>query len=156
MKQLAFYAPLKSPEHPVPSGDRQIAQGIMNALSMNSLDLKLSAVSQLRCYDGQGSAAAQQKIRAQAKAEVERLLERAENLQAWVTYHNYYKAPDLVGFAVSQRLKIPYLLIEASIAKSCLHGPWYVFAASDNVADVPSELAILLEEYVSIAHVINP
>jgi len=130
MTQLAFYAPLKSPDHLVPSGDREMAQGILGALSMNSLGLTVNVVSQLRCYDGQGNTTAQQKIRAQAEAEVERILDSVENLQAWVTYHNYYKAPDLVGFAVSQRLKIPYLLIEASIAKSRLNGPWADFAAS--------------------------
>ena len=146
MKQLAFYAPLKPPDHPVPSGDREIARGIMEALSMNSSGLAVDVVSQLRCYDGQGSASLQQKIRAQAKAEVERVLERAENLHAWVTYHNYYKAPDLVGFAVSQRLKIPYLLIEASIAKSRLNGAWSDFAASADAATEAADVVFYITE----------
>ena len=151
MKQLAFYAPLKSPEHPVPSGDREIAQGIIDALSMNSLGLSVNVVSQLRCYDGQGNATAQQKIRAQAKVEVERVLERAENLKAWVTYHNYYKAPDLVGFAVSQKLKIPYLIIEASIAKSRLNGPWSDFAASADAATEAADVIFYLTEKDRVA-----
>lgn len=151
MKALAFYAPLKSPEHPVPSGDREIAQGIMAALAMNSLGLQVSLASQLRCYDGQGDAHAQQKIRVQANAEVERLLDCAVDWQAWVTYHNYYKAPDLVGAAVSKRLKIPYLLIEASIAKSRLSGPWADFAASADDATRTADVVFYLTERDRIA-----
>ena len=30
--RLAFYAPLKPPDHPVPSGDRRMAQLLMAAL----------------------------------------------------------------------------------------------------------------------------
>ena len=121
VKQLGFYAPLKSPDHPVPSGDREIAQSLMAALATNTLGLELNLASQLRCYDGEGDASAQLKIREQADAEVKRILDSGHDLQAWVTYHNYYKAPDLIGHVVSQQLKIPYLLIEASIAKRRLH-----------------------------------
>jgi hypothetical protein len=31
--RIAFYAPLKPPDHPVPSGDRQIAQLFLATLS---------------------------------------------------------------------------------------------------------------------------
>lgn len=151
MKQLAFYAPLKSPDHPVPSGDREIAQSIMTALSMNSLGLPVTLTSQLRCYDGRGDALAQQQIRAQAKAEVERLLDTAHDWQAWVTYHNYYKAPDLIGAAVSQQLKIPYLLIEASIAKSRLRGPWSEFCASADYATAAADVVFYLTEKDRVA-----
>ena len=30
--EIAFYAPLKPPGHPVPSGDRRMARGLMAAL----------------------------------------------------------------------------------------------------------------------------
>ncbi len=30
--KVAFYAPLKPPDHPVPSGDRQLAQALLQAL----------------------------------------------------------------------------------------------------------------------------
>ena len=32
--QIAFYAPLKPPDHPVPSGDRRVAQLLWQALQM--------------------------------------------------------------------------------------------------------------------------
>ena len=77
MNKLAFYASLKSPDHPVPSGDREIAQSIMTALAGNAAGLKLTLASQLRCYDGQGDESVQQKIRDRAAEEVERILQSA-------------------------------------------------------------------------------
>ncbi len=44
----------------------------------------------------------------------------------WLTYHNYHKAPDLLGPAMSRRLGVPYVLVEASHAGSLLAGPWGV------------------------------
>ena len=151
MKQIAFYAPLKSPHHPVPSGDREIAQSILIALRMNTMGLKVKLASQLRCYDGEGSMPMQKKIRALADVEVQRILDTAEDWQAWVTYHNYYKAPDLIGHAVCQQLKIPYLLIEASIAKSRLNGPWSGFAASADAATHASDIIFYLTEKDRVA-----
>ncbi len=151
MKQLAFYAPLKSPDHPVPSGDREIAQNIMAALAMNTSQLEVTLVSRLRCYDGLGDSAAQHKIRMQAQAEVDRLLNASNDWAAWVTYHNYYKAPDLVGAAVCEQLKIPYVLIEASIAKSRLNGPWGDFAASADRATKAADVIFYLTEKDRVA-----
>ena len=151
VKQLAFYAPLKSPDHPVPSGDREIAQSLMAALATNSLGLKVCLASQLRCYDGQGDESVQQNISDQASVEIERMLASAGNWQAWVTYHNYYKAPDLIGHAVSQRLQIPYLLIEASIAKSRLNGPWADFAVKADAATASADVVFYLTERDRVA-----
>jgi len=151
VQQLAFYAPLKSPNHPVPSGDREIAQSLMAALAKNSSGLELTLASQLRCYDGQGDESAQQTIRDAADAEVERILDSASDWQAWVTYHNYYKAPDLIGLAVSQQLNIPYILIEASIAKSRLDGPWADFAASADTATAAADVVFYPTEKDRVA-----
>lgn len=135
----------------MPSGDRGMAQSIMAALSMNSLGLEVTLASQLRCYDGSGQLQAQQKIRQQAEREVERLLDTANEWCAWVTYHNYYKAPDLLGLRVSQQLNIPYLLIEASIAKSRLDGPWSDFAASADCATETADVIFYLTEKDRVA-----
>jgi glycosyltransferase involved in cell wall biosynthesis len=53
---------------------------------------------------------------------------RAADWQAFVTYHCYYKAPDLIGPTVSRALGIPYILIEATRARKRLGGPWDAFA----------------------------
>ena len=101
-----------------------MARGVMNALSeIGAVDL----VSELRSRDGAGDAALQADLITQAEAEVDRLIHKG-GWDAWVTYHNYYKAPDLVGPAVCAALDIPYHLIEASRAKKRLNGPWGAFA----------------------------
>ena len=39
--QVAFYAPLKSPNHPIPSGDRLIARLMMRALDLAGYEVQL-------------------------------------------------------------------------------------------------------------------
>ncbi len=137
---------MKSPDHPVPSGDREMAQSILAALELNTLELPVTLASRLRCYDGQGDAKLQFQLRAQAETEVERILESGVDWQAWVTYHNYYKAPDLIGAAVCKHLNIPYLVIEASIAKRRLDGPWAEFSASADHATESADCIFYLTE----------
>lgn len=148
MSRVAFFAPLKSPNHAIPSGDREMAAGIMAALSMNSLSLTVDLVSELRCYDGRGDATKQKAIRVQAAGEIERLLadDRHRRWQAWVTYHNYYKAPDLVGPTICEQLDIPYILIEASIAKDRMNGPWAEFSATADSACARASIILYVTE----------
>ncbi|MBO9395519.1 glycosyltransferase family 4 protein [Shimia sp. R9_2] len=127
MGRIAFYAPLKSPNHTVPSGEREIARNLMRVLSTD--DAQPVLASELRSLDKQGSTAHQAQLIQQAQGEAETLIARGcrEGWQAWVTYHNYYKAPDLLGPTVSKALGIPYLLVEATLASKRLGGPWDTF-----------------------------
>ena len=137
---LAFYAPLKAADHAVPSGDRAMARALIAALEFGGAQVTLA--SDLRSRDGAGDAAVQQRLFDAAKAEVARLIPQGhrEKWAAWITYHNYYKAPDLIGPAVAKALKIPYLLIESTRARKRLTGPWARFAqaaeAASDAADV--------------------
>lgn len=134
--QLAFYAPLKSPNHTTPSGDREIARGLIKALK--TLDADVTLASTLRTRDGVGDATAQAAIRAQAQAEIPLLIQQGstEEWQAWITYHNYYKAPDVLGPAVANALNIPYLQIESTRARKRLNGDWADFAQmAEDAAD---------------------
>lgn len=139
MRPIAFYAPLKTPNHPTPSGDRQIARNVMSALE-HGFDRPVQLASELRSFEPAGDAAAQQRITDQAQAECDRILGDAIKPVIWITYHNYYKAPDLLGPVISKALGIPYVQIEASRAKSRLTGPWADFAqaahAASDAADV--------------------
>ncbi|MBX2885877.1 MAG: glycosyltransferase family 4 protein [Granulosicoccus sp.] len=148
MNRIAFYAPLKAPDHPVPSGDRELARGIKNALTSNGLGLAVELVSTLRSYDGQGDSEVQKALITRAELEVNRLLEAARHnpWRAWVTYHNYYRAPDLIGPIVSQHLKIPYILIEASIAPRRRSGPWAEFARRADQASAQADIILYLTE----------
>ncbi|WP_366141213.1 glycosyltransferase [uncultured Tateyamaria sp.] len=131
---LAFYAPLKAPDHPVPSGDRTMARALIKA--MEYADIAVSTASDLRIYDSAGDTARQAELMRQAKAETDRILTdpEAQTWQAWLTYHNYYKAPDLIGPAVTRALGIPYVQVESTRARKRLTGPWATFAEAAEAA----------------------
>lgn len=140
MGPIAFYAPLKSPHHPVPSGERQMARNLMQLLTRDGVAPML--VSELRSFDKHGDAAMQAAILAQAEAEIPALIAQgqAEGWALWATYHSYYKAPDLLGPSVSAVLGIPYVSFEATRANKRLGGPWDAFErkaqAACDAADV--------------------
>lgn len=126
--RVALYAPLKAPDHPVPSGDRNMARLIVAALTRAGHQVELA--SRLRAYDGAGDGAKQARVRQQGEARAAKLIARwgaapaAERPDAWFTYHLYYKAPDWIGPAVAHALDIPYLVAEASHAPKRAEGPW--------------------------------
>jgi glycosyltransferase involved in cell wall biosynthesis len=127
--RIAFYAPLKPPDHPVPSGDRSMARLLMRALAEAGHDVVLA--SRLRAGAGEESLAAQTAIRQAARRETRRLIEgwsagagRPPDL--WFTYHLYYRAPDWIGPEVATRLGLPYVVAEASFAMKRAHGVWSI------------------------------
>ena len=126
--KIAFYAPLKSPRHVHPSGDRRLARLFMDALQRAGWAVELA--SELRAWEGQGDPHRQAEIQAHGLAEAERLIaeyrsrEAAARPRCWFTYHLYHKAPDWIGSAVSAALDIPFVVAEASVARRQRHGPW--------------------------------
>ncbi|MDK1374210.1 MULTISPECIES: glycosyltransferase family 4 protein [unclassified Sinorhizobium] len=113
--KIAFYAPLKSPDHPVPSGDRQMARLLIEALRLGGHDIGIA--SQLRSFSREASDEQLSSLRAEADLEVRRLrhLWRTEGPpDAWFCYHPYYKAPDLIGPRISAEFSIPYITAETS------------------------------------------
>lgn len=128
MTRIAFYAPLKSPRHPTPSGDRTIARLLLAAWRRQGATVELA--SQLRARIAAPDPALQHRLADRAKATAERLIAayrqrpKAARPQAWFTYHCYYKAVDWIGPAVAAALDIPYLLAEASHAPKRAGGDW--------------------------------
>jgi glycosyltransferase involved in cell wall biosynthesis len=126
--RIAFYAPLKSPTHGTPSGDRRVAGLLLDALALAGHRPEI--VSTFRSYDGDGDAARQLALRAQGEALAQELaaqwrtMPAADRPQLWFTYHVYYKAPDWLGPLVAGTLGIPYVVAEASHAAKRAHGPW--------------------------------
>jgi glycosyltransferase involved in cell wall biosynthesis len=57
------------------------------------------------------------------------------------TYHNYYKAPDLIGPALAKALSLPYVIAESSRAPRRAQGEW---AAGHLLAETASEAANLI------------
>ena len=125
--RIAFYAPMKSPEHPNPSGDRRLAQLLMRALHKAGHQVDLA--SQHRSYDGTGNAETQVAIKQEAEHQASKLLDAYSNGKIskpnlWFTYHLYHKAPDWIGPQICQALNIPYVIAEASYAGKQSTGPW--------------------------------
>ncbi len=149
-RRVAFYAPLKPPDHPVPSGDRRMARALMAALAEAGWDAEL--VSRLRSYDRAGDAGRQARLQAigagQAKRLATRLARRpaASRPVAWLTYHAYHKSPDWLGPTVSRALGIPYLLVEASHAAKQAHGHWQLGHAATAAAVRQAAVVLAMTE----------
>lgn len=125
--RIAFYAPLKAPDHPVVSGDRAMARALMALLA--GLDHEVSLASRLRLFDKEGDGARQRRLERVAAWQAGRILAAIRaggrpGPDLWFTYHGYHKAPDLLGPAVSAALDIPYVMAESSIAGRQADGPW--------------------------------
>ncbi len=125
---VAYYAPLKPPGHPNPSGDRHLAQLLMSALEQAGYVVQLAAG--LRSRDGKGELEYQLRIKTLGERWANRLIRRYNALptsarpQLWFTYHLYHKAPDWLGPKVAKALNIPYVVAEASFAAKQTNGPW--------------------------------
>ncbi len=126
--RLAFYAPMKAPDHPVPSGDRAVARLLLRALALGGHEVELA--SRLRSWQAAPDLQRQARLAELGQRLAQRILRRyerravADRPQAWLTYHLYYKAPDFLGALVAGALRIPYLLVEVSVANKRAGGPW--------------------------------
>jgi glycosyltransferase involved in cell wall biosynthesis len=135
---IAFYAPLKSPRDPAPSGDRTMARLFIKALEGAGFAPEIA--SELRTFDKHGNPERQEAVRVASLAEAERLIEAfearpaASRPRAWFTYHLYYKAPDWMGPRVATALRIPYVVAEASRASKRASGPWALGHAGTEAA----------------------
>jgi len=126
--RIAFYAPLKPPDHPVPSGDRQMGRLLGAALRQAGFQVEIA--SRFRSFDAHGEHHRQIRIQHLGQLLAERISCRYQHRppearpQLWFTYHVYHKAPDWLGPQVSRALGIPYVIAEASHAPKQCHGPW--------------------------------
>jgi glycosyltransferase involved in cell wall biosynthesis len=125
---VAFYAPLKPIDHPVPSGDRRMGRLFVDALTRAGHRVEIAC--RLRSRVGDGDRGRQRRLadmgRAIARVLVQRYRRRPPNRrpQIWFTYHLYYKAADWIGPAVASSLAIPYVVAEASLAEKRAGGAW--------------------------------
>ncbi|GAB4067010.1 glycosyltransferase family 4 protein [Ancylobacter sonchi] len=115
--KILFLAPLKPPDHPVPSGERTMARLFQKLLGQLGYEVELA--SHLRTLTLAPSPAAWDELCRAARGEVERILAQETDrgsIACVFTYHVYYKAPDLIGPALAQALGVPYVIAEASRA----------------------------------------
>lgn len=145
--KIGFYAPLKPPDHPAPSGDRRMARLLISALQ--GMGHQVSLISILRSYNRTGDPAQEAAIAEQGCAEVDRLAaaweaEPSLRPDLLFTYHVYHKAADYLGPALKSRFGLPYVIAEPSVAPKRQHGPWAAGYAQAGMAihDADTLLAI--------------
>ena len=148
--KVAFYAPMKSPGHPAPSGDRTMARLLLAALRRAGFMPEVA--SALRTWDRAGDTAFQAGARRAAEEEADRLIARwakapAERPRLWFTYHVYYKAPDWIGPRVADALRIPYVVAEGSRAGKRAGGSWALgHAGAEAALDRADAVFVMTEE----------
>ncbi|MBT5047872.1 MAG: glycosyltransferase family 4 protein [Rhodospirillaceae bacterium] len=132
--RIAFYAPLKPPTSPRPSGDRGMARALMAALELAGHEVTLASL--FRSRDATGDADRQRRLRQLGERLAARYLARnaTQRPDLWFTYHVYYKAPDWIGPLVSRALDIPYVVAEASHAPKRAGGNWAIGHAGAEAA----------------------
>lgn len=105
---IAYYMPFKPMGHPNPSGDLVTGTELYNFLKEKGHTIE--PVSQLRC---RWLYLKPWKL-VQLPREISRSIHRCQSLRPdiWLSYHSYYKAPDLLGPTCCRRLDIPYILFQ--------------------------------------------
>lgn len=117
-----FVTPMKSPDDPVPSGDRTIARATEKVLQRAGFDVTHAG----DCSSFLATPDAEQMAARMAAAERARshLMQAAPPPDLIFTYHCYYKAPDLIGPSLAAHFGVPYVIAEASHANKRAQGPW--------------------------------
>lgn len=138
--RVALITPMKPPDHPVPSGDRTFARLIRAALERGGHSVELP--SSLRTWCRVPSDL--DPILTEADAEVARIAARwaSEGApDAVLTYHNYHKAPDLLGPRLAAAAGGPYAIVEPSRAAKRAVGEWARgFALADDALQAAGAL----------------
>jgi glycosyltransferase involved in cell wall biosynthesis len=146
--RIAFYAPLKAPDHPTPSGDRRMARLLIEALRAGGHPVELAC--RFRSREGAGDPERQRRIAELGARLAEALIGRyrrrraGRRPQAWFTYHLYYKAPDHLGPRIADALGIPYVIAEASHAEKRARGPYAQNHAAAATAIARADAAIVI------------
>jgi glycosyltransferase involved in cell wall biosynthesis len=106
--RICFYAPFKPLDHAHPSGDLVTAKGIFDFLVNQGH--QVAAASTLRCRWIYWKPWLWHKLLRERRRVVHEFYHTPVDL--WLTYHSYYKAPDLLGPVVAGKLNIPYAIFQ--------------------------------------------
>ena len=134
--RLAFYAPMKAPDHPIPSGDRRVGRLMLQALRDSGHEACL--ISRFRSWDNGRNPGRVARLSRIGGRLADRLVHRFRSgdwrPDLWFTYHLYHKAPDWLGPPIADALDIPYVVAEASYAEKRATGPWALGHSSSRAA----------------------
>jgi glycosyltransferase involved in cell wall biosynthesis len=114
--KIAFYAPLKPLDHPVPSGDRKMARQLVAALRAGGHTVDIACDLRMHAATPHDAGRLDQ-----ARREADAIIARWQRqggagADLWFSYHPYYKAPDVVGPIICRHFGIAYVTAEASYA----------------------------------------
>jgi glycosyltransferase involved in cell wall biosynthesis len=105
---ICFYAPFKPIGHKHPSGDLVIATGLYEFLLRRGHTIRLASTLRTRWIFWKPW---RLPYFLWERRRVMRRFSR-NNTDLWLTYHSYYKAPDLLGPSAAARTKIPYVIFQ--------------------------------------------
>jgi len=129
--RIAFYAPLKPPDHPIPSGDRQMARMLLAALNRAGYDAFLA--SRFISYSKRHGPEYMAARKAGSHEEAERLIGEWEAAGAvpdlWFCYHPYDKSPDWLGMELRERLGLLMVTAEPCKTGQGPNGEWLPWRA---------------------------
>lgn len=106
--RIFFYAPFKPLGHARPSGDLIIATGLYDYFVRRGH--KVFPVSSLRSRWIFWKPWLWPQVLWERRRAVRRIIQFRPDL--WLTYHTYYKSPDLLGPAVCREAKLPYMIFQ--------------------------------------------
>ena len=110
--RIGFYAPFKPLNHPNPSGDLIIASGLVERLTEDGHEVRVMSTLRSRWIYWKPDTFFRALCQRYA---IGRKLQR-QPIDLWLTYHSYYKAPDLLGPPLTRRLNCPYVIFQGSYA----------------------------------------
>ncbi len=127
--RVLLHTPLKPPDSSTPSGDREMARGLVRLLRRLGHTVVMPTLS--RVAPGVPASDAHLALERRARRQAAHLIARwqalpsrhPERFDLWFTYHCYYRKPDWLGPIVSKALGLPYVIVEASHAPRRAQGP---------------------------------
>ena len=106
--RFSFYAPFKPLDHPVPSGDLTIARGLVGYLREQGHEIHIASTLRTRHIERKPWLWPSIPFEIiKAKKQIQRV-----NADIWMTYHTYYKSPDVIGPLASWLAGVPYIIFQ--------------------------------------------
>jgi glycosyltransferase involved in cell wall biosynthesis len=144
----AFYTPLKHPFQSEPSGDRELARTLLEGLEAIGFAPALASRLSTWCRAFEPAAAIRvERIAALVAATLVGRYRRrppAERPRLWVTYQAYHRAPDLLGPAVADALRVPYVLVDTAVSAKSRRSPFRPWVSAARRAVRRADLIFLL------------
>jgi len=110
--RISFYAPFKPLGHVHPSGDLVIGTGLFDYLQNRGHRLMIASDCRVRWIywtPWRWPELLREALRTAGQV-------RRFRPDIWLTYHAYYKAPDLLGPLISKRQDIPYVIFQGAFS----------------------------------------